>query len=108
LVHNQIRFYDRDGEYQGFHSNVLLCGTMTEKLEREIDAYATRPLRTFEVNGIRVGGLICNDLWANPSCTPMADPHLTHQLAQQGARVIFRAVNGGRDGSVWAREVVWM
>ena len=60
-------------------------------------------LRTFEFAGIRVGGLICNDLWANPGCTPMPDPHLTQQLARMGARVIFHAVNGGRDGSEWSR-----
>ena len=107
IVYNQIRFYDRNGVYQGFHSKILRCGTMTEKAEGEINDYGMTPLRTFEVNGIRAGGLICNDLWADPSCTPMADPHLTHLLAEQGARVIFHAVNGGRDGSLWAREVVW-
>jgi predicted amidohydrolase len=107
LVYNQIRFFDRDGVYQGFHSKILRCGTMTDKPEGEINDYGTTPLRTFEVKGIRVGGLICNDLWADPSCTPMADPYLTHQLARQGVRVIFHAVNGGRDGSLWAREVVW-
>ena len=107
LIYNQIRFYDRDGVYQGFHSKILRCGTMTEQPKGEINDYATTPLRTFTVNGIRVGGLICNDLWANPGCTPMPDPHLSHQLAQQGARVIFHAVNGGRNGSAWAHEVVW-
>jgi predicted amidohydrolase len=29
----------------------------------------------------------------------MPDPHLTHQLATMGARIIFHAVNGGRDDS---------
>ena len=28
----------------------------------------------------------------------MPDPHLTQQLARMGARVVFHAVNGGRDG----------
>jgi predicted amidohydrolase len=53
-----------------------------------------------------VGGLICNDLWANPECTPGPDPHLTQQLARKGARVLFHAVNGGRDGGEWS-EVAW-
>jgi len=107
LIYNQIRFYDRDGVYQGFHSKILRCGTMTSPPEGEINHYAAIPLRTFLIKGILVGGLICNDLWANPACTPMPDPHLTHQLAVGGARVIFHAVNGGRDGSAWSRGTVW-
>jgi len=37
----------------------------------------------------------------------MPDPHLTQQLARMGARVVFHAVNGGRDGGEWSREVYW-
>ena len=107
LIYNQIRFYDRDGAYKGFHSKILRCGTLTSPPEGEINYYAATPLQTFVLNGVTVGGLICNDLWANPSCTPMPDPHLTHQLAVEGADVILHAVNGGRDGSAWAREVAW-
>lgn len=43
------------------------------------------------------------NLWANPTCTPMPDIHLARQLAGMGAKVIFHAVNGGRDGSDWSR-----
>lgn len=107
LVYNQIRFYDEAGACQGFHSKILRCGTMTEPTVGEINHYATTPLRTFMLKGVPIGGLICNDLWANPGCTPMPDPHLTHQLAMQGAKVIFHAVNGGRDGGDWSRDVVW-
>jgi predicted amidohydrolase len=107
LIYNQLRFYDRTGEYLGFHGKILRCGTLTEPPVGEINHYAGAPLRTFTLNGITVGGLICNDLWANPACTPVPDPHLTHLLANLGAQVIFHAVNGGRDGSPWAREVVW-
>lgn len=107
LIYNQIRFYDCDGLYQGFHSKILRCGSMTEPSVGEINHYATTPLRTFTLKGVPIGGLICNDMWANPACTPMPDPHLTHQLAGQGARVIFHAVNGGRDGGSWSRDVVW-
>ncbi len=105
--YNQIRFYDADGEFLGFHSKILRCGTMTEPTEGEINHFAARPLRTFHLKGITVGGLICNDMWANPGCTPMPDPHLSQQLVQQGAKIIFQAVNGGRDGSAWSREVYW-
>ena len=107
LTYNQLRFYAPDGAFLGFHSKILRCGSMTDPSEGEINHYATTALRAFAYEGILIGGLICNDLWANPACTPMPDPHLSQQLAQKGARVIFHAVNGGRDGSAWAKEVVW-
>ncbi len=105
--YNQVRFYDVDGTYRGFHSKTLLCGSMTTPSVGEINHYATRPLRTFKIKGITVGGLICNDLWANPGCTPMPDPHLTQQLADAGARIIFQAINGGRDGGEMSENVYW-
>jgi predicted amidohydrolase len=105
--YNQLRFYDSRGRFLGFHSKILRCGTMTEPTEGEINHFAARALRTFEINGITVGGLICNDMWANPSCTPVPDPHLSQQLARMGARIVFHAVNGGRDGSDWSRQVFW-
>ena len=104
LCYNQIRFYAADGAFLGFHSKTLRCGTLTSPPKGEIEHYAVQPLRTYEVNGITVGGLICNDLWANPECTPMPDPHLTQRLSEMGARVIFHAVNGGRNGSEWSRR----
>ncbi len=104
--YNEIRFYTPEGEFLGFHTKTLTCGSMTETPEGEINDFAVRPLRNFEFKGIPIGGLICNDLWANPACTPMPDPHLTQQLARQGARIIFHAVNGGRDGSEWS-QVNW-
>ena len=53
-----------------------------------------------------MGGLICNDLWANPCCTLMPDSHLTNKLKQLGARVVFHAFNGGRSSDPWS-EVNW-
>ena len=107
LCYNQVRFYDGRGNFLGFHSKTLRCGTMTDPPKGEINHYAARPLRTFELQGITVGGLICNDMWANPGCTPMPDPHLSQKLAGMGAKIIFQAINGGRDGSDWSREVYW-
>lgn len=101
--YDQLRFYDTDGTYLGFHSKTLTCGTLTDPPEGEINHYAVSPLRTFVLKGVTVGGLICNDLWANPFCTPQPDTHLTHQLSMMGARVVFHAVNGGRDGSALSR-----
>jgi predicted amidohydrolase len=104
--YNQIRFYKPDGEYLGFHSKTLTCGSLTDPPEGEINHYAVSPLRTFDYNNIKIGGLICNDLWANPGCTPIPDPHLTQQLSKMGGKIIFHAVNGGRSDSEWS-DVAW-
>lgn len=104
--YNQIRFYDRGGHYLGFHAKQLRCGTLEATPQGEINDYAASPLRVFRVEEAVVGGLICNDLWANPECTPVPDPHLTQQLASMGARIIFHAVNGGRNGGDWS-QVAW-
>jgi predicted amidohydrolase len=105
--YNQIRFYTPDGTYLGFHSKILRCGTLTDPPVGEINHYHLTDLKTFcWLPDLKVGGLICNDLWANPECTPMADTHLSQQLARMGARIVFHAVNGGRNGSEWS-EVAW-
>lgn len=100
--YNQIRFYTPDGAYLGFHSKTLTCGSLTDPPRGEIEHYAVAPLRLYNWPGTPIGGLICNDLWANPGCTPQPDPHLTQQLATMGARIIFHAVNGGRSGDAWS------
>jgi len=105
--YNQIRFYDARGQILGFHSKLLRCGSLEARPKGEIAHYASRPLRHFTLCGVRVGGLICNDLWANPECTPMPDPHLVQQHASAGVKVIFHAVNGGRNGGTYSRRVVW-
>ena len=105
--YNEIRFYDKGGEFLGFHSKTLRTGSLDDPGKGEINHYAVRPMRTFEICGVRVGGLICNDMWANPMCTPMPDEHLSQQLSEMGAKVIFHAVNGGRDGSEWSKNVYW-
>jgi predicted amidohydrolase len=100
--YNQIRFYRPSGEYLGFHSKTLLCAGLgpAASPKDEINHYAVSKLSVFPwAPGLTIGGLICNDLWANPQCTPMADIHLTQRLAEMGVRIIFHAVNGGRDGS---------
>ncbi len=107
LCYDQVRFYDPDGIFVGFHAKVLTCGTLSDPPQGEINDYAQTPLRTFPLCGVTVGGLVCNDLWANPGCTPVPDPHLTQQLSKLGARVIFHAVNGGRDGSENSRVAWW-
>lgn len=106
-TYNQLRFYKPSGEYLGFHAKTLLCSTLGPDPKGELNHYATAELRVFKwAPGVKIGGLICNDVWANPQCTRMADPHLTQRLAEMGARVIFHAVNGGRDGSA-ASKLNW-
>lgn len=104
--YDQLRFYDPGGRYLGFHSKTLTCGSLTDPPVGEINDYASTPLRTFDFMGICVGGLVCNDMWANPSCTPMPDSHLSQELSNMGARIIFHAVNGGRSESDWS-DLVW-
>jgi len=100
--YNQIRFYDKEGSFLGFHSKILRCGNHDDPEEGEINYYASTPLRTFEFEGMIIGGLICNDMWANPACTTLPDTHLSQQLSKKGAMIIFHAVNGGRDDSEWS------
>lgn len=107
LCYDQLRFYAADGAYLGFHTKILTCGTLTDPPVGEINDYAQKPLRVFQLNGITIGGLVCNDMWANPGCTPIPDPHLTQQLSNMGARIIFHAVNGGRDGSELSKVAWW-
>ncbi len=93
------RFYDRTGNYLGFHSKILLCRRVADpNAKGELDFFNSTPLRTFALQGLTVGGLICNDLWANPEWTPMDDPHLAQKLAAMDARVIFLSVNSGQAG----------
>lgn len=104
--YNELRFYLPNGDYLGCHTKTLLCGTSDDDPKGEIENFSIMPLRTFNFMGITIGGLICNDMWANPSCTPMDDPHLTRQLVKMGARIIFQAVNGGRDKSEFSQKTV--
>lgn len=104
--YNQIRFYDPSGQYLGFHSKTLSTGSMVDPSKGEVNHFAVQPLRIYNFQGIPIGGLICNDMWANPTCTPMPDTHLSHQLMERGAQVIFHAVNGGRNADEWS-DVNW-
>jgi predicted amidohydrolase len=105
--YDQLRFYDAEGSYLGFHSKTLTCGTLNRPFRGEIEHFSVAPLRTFVIKGIPCGGLICNDLWANPGYTPTPDTHLSQQLAASGARIVFHSVNGDRDGSPWSTVSTW-
>lgn len=102
-LYDAQRFYDRRGNFLGFHAKILLCRRVAEPGRKgELDHFKSAPLRTFALQGLTVGGLVCNDMWANPEWTPMPDPFLARQLAGLGARVIFLSVNAGQDaGEDW-------
>lgn len=92
--YNAQQFYTREGDYLGFHAKILLCRRMSDPEGKgEVDSFQTRALRTFRFSGLTVGGLVCNDYWANPEWTPMDDPHLAQRLGEMGARVIFVSAN---------------
>jgi predicted amidohydrolase len=42
--YNQIRFYNKDGEFLGFHSKILRCGSLNSNPEGEISQYSTSAL----------------------------------------------------------------
>jgi predicted amidohydrolase len=107
VCYDQLRFYLPNGEYLGCHTKTLLCGTTHESPPKgEIEHYGIMPLRVFDYNGLTIGGLVCNDMWGNPSCTPMDDPYLTRKLARMGAKVILHTVNGGRSSGEFSQGTV--
>jgi predicted amidohydrolase len=92
--YNAQRFYATNGDYLGFHAKILLCRRMSEPEGKgEVDCFQTRALRTFKLSNLTVGGLVCNDYWANPEWTPMDDPHLAQRLGEMGARIVFVSAN---------------
>lgn len=104
--YNQLRFYKPTGEYLGFHSKILRCGSWDNPPIGELNHFAATPIKIFKWNDqLTIGGIICNDMWANPDCTPMPDVHVSQQLSQKGAKIIFHAVNGGRSGDDWSKVV---
>ena len=104
--YNAQQFYTGAGDYLGFHAKILLCRRMSDpEAKSEIDGFQTRPLRTFNLAGRTVGGLICNDYWANPEWTPMDDPHLAQRLGEMGARLIFVSANTGRSRAGEAQQL---
>lgn len=92
---NQVRIYAPNGEHLGDYSKILRCSPIDRPGTGEMRDYAEGTVRTFDWKGIRFGTLICNDLWATPGYTTMPNPYLPLKLKQQGAEVIFHAINSG-------------
>ena len=105
-VYNELRFYAKNGLFIGYHSKILRCSPVdSDEPKGELLHCSATPLSVFEFDGIKIGGLLCNDMWGTPTCTPMPDPHLAQQLSRMGAKVIFHGVNGGRDGGDMSQTV---
>jgi predicted amidohydrolase len=104
--YNQLRFYGKNGEFIGFHSKILNCNPVdADEPLGELRYCASSPLRVFDFEGVTIGGLLCNDMWATPICTPMPDPHLSQQLSRMGAKIIFHGINGGRNSGPMSQNV---
>lgn len=92
----QSRIYGDEGE---------LVGTYEKLVPTEPERQWARPgdeLRTFDLKGVTVGCLICNDLWVAPGSGPYHDPRLSLQLGQRGVQVIFHQARTGSDSEYGA------
>jgi predicted amidohydrolase len=94
---NQIRVYSPDGAYQGYHAKILRCSAPEDPAGGEVRDYAGGALRIFDFHGIKIGALICNDLWATPGYTCLPNTYLALQLKKMGAQILVHAVNTGPD-----------
>jgi predicted amidohydrolase len=86
---NEIQIIDADGKLVGRYAK--RCLTYGEAKNFKV---GDTPL-VHQVKDLKVGTLICNDLWVTPGFTDGPNPHLTLQQARAGAQVIFQAVNSG-------------
>jgi predicted amidohydrolase len=105
--YNQIRFYEKSGSYLGFHSKILLGRSAFEPDKPgEYTQFGVTPLKSFIFNGIKIGGLICNDVFANPMWTPYYVRNLVHELSEMGVKVLFHSVHAGRGTDEFRNTVV--
>ena len=113
--YNQVRVYTREGDYLGHYAKILRCSSLAYPGTGEMKDYVEGKLRTFDWHGVRLGILICNDLWATPRWTTMPNPYLPWKLWQMGARALLHAIHSGRDqkhsafhessSELWARAL---
>ena len=87
--HNEIRIVDAKGNVAGIYAKT--CLTYGDARQYAPGGF---PL-THRIGGLRIGTLICNDLWVTPGFTDGPNPHLTLKMARAGAHAIFQAVSSG-------------
>lgn len=95
FCYDQVRVYAPTGEFLGAYSKILLGSSLRQPGTGEMRDYVGGDLRTFTWNGLCFGVLICNDLWATPGSTTIANPYLPWQLKKMGAELIFHPVSTG-------------
>lgn len=88
---NQLRIVNPDGKLAGVYAKT--CLTYGDAKD-----FSPGPISMMHaVGGLKIGTLICNDLWVTPGYTDGPNPHYSLQLAKDGAQVIFHAVGSGND-----------
>jgi predicted amidohydrolase len=90
-VYNQVRITDAAGDLAGVYAKKCVCYG-----EDQWTTPGTTPL-VFTVRGLKLGILICNDLWVTPGFSDGPNPHLSLKQARAGAQVIFHHINSGSD-----------
>lgn len=95
--YNQARVYLPDGTFMGAYSKILTCSPLDNPGTGEIMEYVQGSVKTFSVNDVEFGILICNDLWATPGYTTIPNPYLPWKMQESGAEVIFHIINSGTD-----------
>ncbi len=93
--YNQARVYLPDGDFLGAYSKILTCSPLDNPGTGEIMEYVQGSVKTFSVNDVEFGILICNDLWATPGYTTTPNPYLPWKMQESGAEVIFHIINSG-------------
>lgn len=93
--YNQARVYLPDGTFMGAYSKILTCSPLENPGTGEIMEYVPGNVKTFSVNDVEFGILICNDLWATPGYTTTPNPYLPWKMQEAGAKVIFHIINSG-------------
>lgn len=95
--YNQARVYLPDGTYLGAYSKILTCSPLDNPGTGEMMEYVQGKVKTFSINDIDIGILICNDLWATPGYTTTPNPYLPWKMKEAGAKLIFHIINSGTD-----------
>ena len=93
--YNQARVYLPDGTFSGAYSKILTCSPIENPGTGEMMEYVQGNIQTFLLNGVDVGILICNDLWATPGYTTIPNPYLPWKMEEAGAKIIFHLINSG-------------
>lgn len=102
--YDQQRVYAPDGTFLGWNAKQLLTTSPNMPGLSEAHEFIAGKPTVFDISvgkgsnstSVKAGGLVCNDMWADPSCSTH-DPMLTHVLAWQfDAKMIFHSVNGVR------------